>query len=132
MGVEFYSCDCCNNSKYEEYVGHCNNCWSNICTSCLVNNDIKSNYAHSYGYQFDSNNPKLMSLYEAEGFNLYDEENNPIYEDGEIIDDSNIDSKYCPFCSGEAINKENLLEYILKKYNLDEKKEWDECKKQGN
>lgn len=124
MSVDFYGCDCCKESVYEEYVERCNKCGSSLCTSCLVNNDIKSKYAHSYGYVFDPSNPDLMLKYVQEGFSLYNDSGDQYYEDGDIIDDSGIDSKYCPFCSGEEINKELLFDHIIEKYKIDIKEEW--------
>ena len=38
MSVDFYECDCCEESRYEEYVGHCNKCGHSLCTYCLVDN----------------------------------------------------------------------------------------------
>lgn len=129
MGVDYYSCKSCGESCYEEYVGNCNECGSSLCTSCLINNDVKSRYAHHYGYKFDSSNPELMKKYQDEGFCLFKDDGTAYYEEEQIIDDSGIDSKYCPFCNGEKINKESLFDYIIKKYNIDEKKEWKEFKK---
>jgi len=124
MSVDFYHCDKCKRSVYEEYVGECNKCHSSLCTDCLVNNDVKYEYAHKYGYRFDSGNPELMSQYEKEGFSLYRQDGSPRYDDGDVIDDSMIDSKYCPFCSGESINKELLFDFIVTKFKVDVNKEW--------
>ena len=126
MSVDYYSCKHCGESRYEEYVGSCNKCGESICTSCLINNDVNSKYAYDYGYKFDSSNPELMKRYEEEGFDMSG------YEDGDIIDDSGIDGKYCPFCSVDSINESELFNYIIKKYNLNKKKEWKEYKSNNN
>lgn len=128
MGVSFYSCDSCGESLYEEYVGHCIKCDSSLCTSCLINDDIKDRFAYKYGYVYDSNNPELMEQYKEAGFYLTKENGDPYYEDGDIIDDSGIAEKYCPFCSGNSINDDELLSYLLTKFNLDKEKEWKEYK----
>lgn len=124
MSVDFYACKCCGESRYEEYIGSCNKCGENIGTCCVVNDDVKSKYAHNYGYKFDSSNSELMDRYEKEGFSLYDKDGAGNYEEGDIIDDSGIDSKYCPFCSGETINKESLFDFIVEKFKIDAQKEW--------
>lgn len=123
MGVSFYACECCGESRYEEYVGVCFSCDASLCTSCLVNDDVNDNFAYSYGYKFDSQNPELMKKYEGEGFSLYDEDGEPYYKDGDIIDDSNIQEKYCPYCSGDVINESAFLAYIIKKFNINEELE---------
>jgi len=119
----------CGESLYEEYVGHCNKCHNSLCTHCLVNKDINVLYAHKYGYKFNSNDPELMRKYENEGYTLYKPDGESYYKDGDIIDDSGIDSKYCPFCSGEKIDNDALLKHIIKKYNIDIQNEWKEIKK---
>jgi hypothetical protein len=129
MGVDYYHCEVCGESRYEEYVGNCNKCGNSLCTSCLINKDFNDRYAHHYGYKFDSLNPELMKKYQDEGYCLYDSDGTPYYEDGEIISDSGIDSKYCPFCSGEKIDEALLFKHIVKKYNIDINKEWREVKK---
>jgi hypothetical protein len=60
MGVDYYHCEVCGESRYEEYVGNCNKCGNSLCTNCLVNKDFDDRYAHRYGYKFDSLNPELM------------------------------------------------------------------------
>ncbi|MHB8871720.1 MAG: hypothetical protein ACYC5G_04670 [Candidatus Doudnabacteria bacterium] len=90
----------------------------------MVNDDVKSDYAYEYGYRFVPDNVELMNKYKAEGFVLYRDNGDAIYEDGDVIDDSNIDSKYCPFCSGEQINKELLFDFIVDKFKIDIGKEW--------
>ena len=51
------------------------------------------------------------------------------YEDDDIIDDSGIDSKYCPYCSGSAYTEKDLLNFILNKFNMSEKELVKEFKK---
>lgn len=109
MSVDFYECDCCEESRYEEYVGHCNKCGHSLCTYCLVDNDIESRYAYHYGVKCDGT-PEQAEEY---GFNVGD------YEIDEIIDDTGIDSKYCPFCSGDEVHDEDLLKYLIKKYDIE-------------
>lgn len=124
MSVDFYACKCCGESIYEEYIGECNKCGESIGTCCIVNDDIKSKYANDYGYRFDSDNVELMNRYKNEGFDLYNDNGEPYYEDDDIIDDSGIDSKYCPFCSGKIINKEQLFDFIVDKFKIDIDEEW--------
>lgn len=60
MGVDFYHCKSCEESRYEEYIDHCNKCGNYICTACVINDDLDSKYAYHYGYKFDSKNLELM------------------------------------------------------------------------
>ena len=117
MGVYYYHCKSCNESRYEEYVGWCNKCRTPICTSCVVNDDINDRYAYSYGYQFNSNNPELMKKYEEEGFELY--------RDGENIYES---YGFADKISQLEINNEVLFDYIVEKYELSIRDEWNEYK----
>lgn len=129
MGVEYNSCQSCGESKYEEYVDSCCECGANLCTACLNDiDDNNSSYAHEYGYRFDSSKPELMEQYVKEGFELYNDEGKPYYEDDEIIDDSYIASKYCPYCNGDEIDNERLLAHIIEKYNINVDDEWSELK----
>ncbi|WP_346884335.1 hypothetical protein [Clostridium sp. UBA4395] len=114
MSVDFYSCDCCEESRYEEYVGHCSKCGHSLCTSCLVNNDINSSYAYEYNVKFDGSE-KQKEEYDIES----KQESEYGYEIGDIIDDAGIDSKYCPFCTGNEIHNDDLLEFALKLLNID-------------
>ena len=132
MSVSYYACRMCGTSVYEEYFGYCNNCNKGLCTDCLINNDLESEYSYEYGYRMDSQNIELMKKYEKEGYELYKEKGQPHYKNGEIIDDSGIDSNFCPFCSGESYTDDDLLEYLLSTLKLNKEavaKEFLESKK---
>lgn len=129
MGVDFYHCASCEESRYEEYVGWCQGCSKGLCTACVVNDDVKSDYAYQYGYKFDSGNPELMKKYEAEGYSLYRENGESYYEDGDVLDDSSISSNYCPFCTGVEVNRDEVLDYLLSKYDLKIEDVWKELRK---
>lgn len=126
MGVDFYYCEVCENSRYEEYVGNCQGCGKGICTACVTNDDINSDYEHLYGLKYNSSEPELMKKYEEEGFHIYNENGESYYEDDEIIDDSSISSKYCPFCQGIMIDRDAVLDFLLLKYNLKIEDVWKE------
>lgn len=108
MGVEFYACDCCGDSRYEEYVDHCGSCGHALGTCCVVNDYIGSSYAYDYGVRYDGSKEQI----EEYGIDPED------YEIDDIVEDSGIDSKFCPFCSGNVVAKEDLFDYLLKKYGL--------------
>ena len=108
MSVDYYSCNCCGKGVYEEYVGKCSKCGHSLCTNCLINDDINSSYAGNYSITCDGTKQQADEI----GFDLDD------YAIGETIEDSGIDSKYCPFCSGKEIHNDDLLEYLLNKFNL--------------
>lgn len=118
MSVDFYECDCCEESRYEEYVGSCNKCGHSLCTACLVNNDVDSNYAYNYGVKCNGTEEQAKEY----GFEVDD------YEVGEIIEDTGIDSKYCPFCSGDEVHNDDLLEFAIKKLNITKNQLIDEYK----
>ncbi|MAX51488.1 MAG: hypothetical protein CMH22_05870 [Methylophaga sp.] len=131
MGVDFYSCNSCGESKYSEYVDSCFRCGTSLCTDCLVNDDVNSKFAYDYGTKFDES--KIDQLCEElymQKEDFYDSEGNPYWKDGEIIDDTNIQPKYCPYCSGKEVNKEGLFEYLVEKYKIDINKEWVEYNNQ--
>ena len=128
MSVDYRHCSSCEESLYDEYVGSCTKCGNNLCTSCLINDDVKSRFAHHYGYKFDSKNEELIKTLIEEGFSLEDKDGKPYYKDGDIVDDSSILPKYCPYCSGNEIDREKVLDHLLKKYKLDIKKVWKEIK----
>lgn len=113
MSVNFYACDCCGESRYEEYVGECSKCGHRLCTACLINNDIDSRYAHNYGVKFDGSQEQ-KDLYGVES----KEESQYGYEIGDILDDVGIDSRYCPFCNGKKVHDDDLLDYLLSKLNI--------------
>lgn len=117
MSVDFYHCECCGESRYEEYVGSCNKCQHRICTHCLENDDLDSNYAHDYNVKFDG------SKEQKEEYGVESKEESEYgYTIGEIIDDSGIDSKYCPFCNNTKVSDDDLFRFLLKKYELDYEK----------
>ena len=121
MSVDYYSCDCCEESVYEEFVKHCEKCGHNICTECVVNDDIDSEYASRYRIKFDGSDEQ------KEEYGITQENiDNGYFKIGEPIQDTVIDPKYCPFCNGEMIHNDDLLDYLLNKYNLTK----DEVKKE--
>ena len=61
--------------------------------------DIDSKYAHDYDVKCDGTKEQA----DEHGFDVGD------YEVGDVIDDSGIDSKHCPFCSGNKVHDEDLL-----------------------
>jgi hypothetical protein len=114
MSVDFYSCDCCGESRYEECVHHCDKCQHSLCTYCLVNDDINDQYTHQYCIRYDGSDEMKKE------YGIDDEwiEKGWV-EVGGIIDDTGIDPKYCPFCTGEKVAKEDVFDYLIKKLGLD-------------
>lgn len=111
MSVDYDTCDCCGEAKYEEFVGDCTKCGHQLCTDCLINNDINSSYACDYGIKFDG------SEKQKEEYGIESKEDSKYgYEIGEIIEDTSIDPKYCPFCNGDEVDEAELLDFILDKY----------------
>lgn len=110
MGVEFYHCDCCKESRYEEYVGNCTECGHSLCTYCLTNDDIESNYASHYGVIYDG------SKEQKELYGIKDDwEEKGWVTLGELIDDTYIDPKYCPYCQIEKVDINKFHDWVYKK-----------------
>jgi hypothetical protein len=110
MSVDFYGCSCCGESRYEEYVGWCTTCGSALCTRCVVNDDVGSNYAHDYGVVFDGSK-EMMEKYDI----TQEDIDKGYYTEGEIIDDTSIAPKYCPYCEGTEINESQFTEFLIEK-----------------
>lgn len=130
MGVSYYGCKSCGESRYEEYVGSCQGCGNRLCTNCLVNDDIESSYAHEYGIKFDSNNAEMVKELLNEGYISVDEDGNYDIEEGELIDDSSIQPKYCPFCQGNEIDNDEVLNFLLRKFGLGLDQVWEMIKQE--
>jgi hypothetical protein len=114
MSVDYYQCDKCEESVYSEEKGECGGytrgCGKTLCTSCLVNDDLDERYAYYYGIKFDASQEQM------EEFKIKDINS---YKLGDIIDDSGIDPKYCPYCSGKEVHDDDVLNFLLKRYELD-------------
>lgn len=39
MSVDYYSCDCCRDARYEEYVSECEECGRSLCDKCIENTE---------------------------------------------------------------------------------------------
>lgn len=110
MGVSYYACSCCGESRYEEYVGDCTCCGASICTACVVNDDVNSDYAYEYGVVFDGSK-EMMDEYDI----TQDEIDKGYYKIDEIIDDTAIAPKYCPYCEGSEINEGKFMSFLIEK-----------------
>lgn len=109
MSVDFYACDVCGESRYEEFVGHCTDCNHSICTRCVTNDDLNSDYAYEYGARYDG------SAVQIEHYHIREDED---FEIGDLIDDTAIAPHYCPFCQDELVGDDDLLNYLLRKVGL--------------
>jgi hypothetical protein len=65
---------------------------------------VKSQYAYKYGIICDGTDAQLKEL----GLEGYD------YCLDDLIDDTAIDPKYCPYCSGEKVSEREMLNCLLK------------------
>lgn len=110
MGVEFYHCSCCNESKYEEYVGWCTDCGKSICASCVTNDDVDSSYASYYGVVYNGSEEQKLE------YGIEDDwEEKGWITVGELIDDTSIAPKYCPYCQGEKFNEDKFAQWLYQK-----------------
>lgn len=130
MGVDYYCCKACGDSRYEEYVDSCYGCGNRVCSYCLENKgDIDSRYTSHYGIRFDSTNEEALKQQLEDKWVTKNEDGTYDMEEGELFGDTGVDPKYCPFCNGGDIDKEECLNYMLKLFGLDIKYVWEEVKK---
>ena len=115
MGVDFYSCDECD-EIYDDCGGTYDNCeeWGKmICFWCQA--DMGMRTAATYW----SKGAKPIGDY---------------WTDGSWTDDKGAYHEYynltsCPHCKNEIIDDERVLEYLLNKYELTKEKVIEEIKK---
>ena len=103
MGVDFWSCTCCGEAVYWEQAASCSKCGRSICSDCA--GSICSDCA-------------VGSL-------------DQMYKDC-VNDDGELYSQYCPFCNGEIIAKDDLLNLALKKLNMTIRELESEYRKERN
>jgi hypothetical protein len=89
MSVDYYSCDCCGEALYEEFVGWCEECERKLCMDCLENTE-----------ELDWNERSPYIIKEVQNGKGY------------------IKKEHCPYCSGVTVDDCDLLEFVLKKFNL--------------
>jgi hypothetical protein len=76
----------------------------------VTNDDVNSQYAHSYGAVFDGSEEMIKE------YNITEEELEKGYiKVGELIDDTAIMPKYCPYCQGVEINEQQFVEFLIEK-----------------
>lgn len=90
MSVDYFSCQCCGDARYEEAIISCEKCGASICNECIVLYSEDNNDCEYYFPNHVRN------------------------------DDGELKSKHCPFCTGKSIDDQDLLKFIYKKYNIDE------------
>ena len=103
MSVYFYSCACCGEAVYEERVFSYSKCGRSICSDCA--GSICSDCAVG----------SLEQMYK-----------DCVNDDGEMY------PQYCPFCNGEIIAKDDLLNLALKKLNMTIRELKSEYRKEHN
>lgn len=112
MSVDYYSCDCCGEALYEEFVSNCAKCEVNLCIDCLVDTDgIEEDGSYTYPFSVSvalENENTKQRLVEK-----YGEESVKRWESW-----GGINPEYCPYCSGNKVDDSDLLDYLLSKLNL--------------
>lgn len=54
MSVDYYSCECCGDALYEDYISECEDCGKNLCVECLVDtSEIKKKGNYTYPFHND-------------------------------------------------------------------------------
>lgn len=62
MGVSYYSCSCCNEALYSEYVAGCESCCENLCKDCLVDTEGLTGEGR-YMHPFSNEDGEVESKY---------------------------------------------------------------------
>jgi hypothetical protein len=62
MGVDYYSCGCCNEALYSEYTGCCESCGERLCVDCLVDTDGVERDGY-FTYPFSGDDGEIDSKY---------------------------------------------------------------------
>lgn len=117
MGVDYKACSVCEEALYEEYVDNCCNCGRNLCVECLNVTEKRIDGDYTYPY---------VLSHEIDEMNKEEKENflQPLYDKygKEAVDKwvswGGINPSYCPYCNGSQVDNDDLLQYLLTKYNL--------------
>jgi len=104
MGVDFYNCDHCG-EIYDDCGGFyntCKECGTRICFYCQVKLGMRKDARYVQGTE-------LLGNY---------------WTEQECFGRGGVKSTYhnltsCPYCKKEQVSNDDILEYLLKKHNLD-------------
>jgi hypothetical protein len=109
MSVDFYNCDCCNESVYEEDVHTCANCQQNVCITCAIEQDDGDYFTTLCQFDRDENpDDYKKNLKEIKKYGL----------DEEYMDEDMFNPKFCPFCNKKEVGDQQIINYLLKKTNM--------------
>lgn len=106
MSVDFYSCDCCGDSRYEEYVHECPNCGRDICEDCFNENADTPERIESKEDITEEQYNYLCNKYSKELI------------DKQVICWGEMNPEHCPFCGGNEVHIDDLFDFALSKLNI--------------
>ena len=105
MSVDYYSCECCGDARYEEAIQECPSCGRSICDECL-NDDVET--PARIEEREDITYEQYKDLCEKYGKELIDDS---------VIDGGELNPEYCPFCSGKEVCDDDLLDFAIRELN---------------
>jgi hypothetical protein len=106
MSVDYYSCDCCGDSRYEEYVYGCPVCGRDICNHC-TNENVET--PMGIDQKDDLTEEQYLYLCNKYGKEMIDKY---------VIGYGEMNPEYCPFCGGNKVHDEDLLNFALDKLGI--------------
>ena len=106
MSVDYISCDSCGSARYEEFVHECSNCGRSICENCF-SKDVDT--PERISSKDDITQEQYDSLCERYGQETIDKY---------VISWGELNPDYCPFCFGQEVHNDDLLEFLLDKLGL--------------
>jgi hypothetical protein len=95
MSVDYYKCEVCKLSRFEDRVRSCESCDEDVCIGCLIDVPDDIPFEHYSGFN-------------DEGFEQLSNE------------DGYLRRKHCPFCSGNEVSDGSILSWLLEKTGLTE------------
>lgn len=117
MSVDFYECDVCEESKYEGNIYWCAKCQRSVCISCKLSDSNSTDVIWDKDELEDDEYGYLCYKYGKE------------FVDEEIIETGYLNPECCPFCNGDLVHDEILLEFALFKLKINKEELVKEYKK---
>ena len=104
MSVDFYGCDSCGDSRFEDLISECAKCGHYICDDCMMGKPISTNTPPFIGERSEITDEDYEVLCEKYGKHIVD---------NCIIGMDYLNPEYCPFCNGEKVHDSDLLYFAL-------------------
>ncbi len=115
MGVDYYNCDECG-EIFDDCSGmynYCEECGKRLCFWCQVELNMRTEPEH-----FQDGAETLGEYWSESG-----------WTDSKNIFHKSYTLTICPYCCGEVIDDETIMEYLLNKVNMQKSEVVDQIKK---